>query len=80
METAGPGISHKSRLLLSLLAWLVGYLAIDRFYLGQVGTGILKLVTFGGVGIWYLIDLILAVAGKRKDNKGLLIREWDPKP
>lgn len=42
-----------------LLSILVGSLGIDRFYMGYVGLGILKLITFGGFGIWWLIDLIL---------------------
>ena len=42
-----------------LLSILVGSLGVDRFYMGYVGLGILKLVTLGGFGIWWLIDLIL---------------------
>lgn len=42
-----------------LLSILVGSLGIDRFYMGYIGTGILKLITLGGFGLWWLIDLIL---------------------
>jgi TM2 domain-containing membrane protein YozV len=49
---------------------------VDRFYLGSIGTGILKLITGGGFGIWWLIDFIMAVAGKRKDKEGKLISKW----
>ena len=42
-----------------LLSILVGSLGIDRFYMGYIGLGILKLITLGGFGIWWLIDLIL---------------------
>jgi len=42
-----------------LLSIFLGSLGIDRFYMGYVGTGILKLITFGGLGIWALIDIIL---------------------
>ena len=38
-------------------------MGIDRFYLGKGGTGFLKLITFGGFGIWYLIDVFM-IAGK----------------
>lgn len=42
-----------------LLSIFLGNLGVDRFYMGYIGTGILKLITFGGLGIWWLIDLIL---------------------
>ena len=43
---------------------------LDRFYLGHVGLGIGKLLTFGGCGIWYLIDVILIAIGNVTDSKG----------
>lgn len=61
---------QKSFVATWLFAWLLGYLAIDRFYLGKIGTGILKLITFGGFGLWYLIDLILVLAGGQHDKQG----------
>ena len=49
----------KSWMAALLLSVFVGSLGIDRFYLGKVGTGILKLLTFGGFGVWWLVDVIL---------------------
>jgi TM2 domain-containing membrane protein YozV len=69
-------ISPKSRLANSLLAWFLGGLGVDRFYLGKIGTGILKLITAGGFGIWWLIDLIMALTGASKDKDGLPIKNW----
>lgn len=63
--------SEKTFLVTWILSLLLGFLAVDRFYLGKVGTGILKLLTFGGFGIWYLIDLILVLTGAQKDKQGL---------
>lgn len=46
-------------LLALLLSIFFGSLGIDRFVMGHVGLGILKLITFGGFGIWWLVDVIL---------------------
>lgn len=60
----------KSKTLALILSILLGEFGIDRFYLGYIGTGILKLLTFGGFGIWYLIDVIRIWTGKMDDAKG----------
>ncbi|GAB3124429.1 TM2 domain-containing protein [Glaciibacter psychrotolerans] len=63
--------SEKSFVVTWLLAMLLGSLGIDRFYLGKIGTGILKLITLGGFGIWTLIDLIIVLVGATRDKQGL---------
>ncbi|MET3903274.1 Ltp family lipoprotein [Paenarthrobacter sp. 4246] len=63
--------SNKSFLVTWLLSLLLGVFGVDRFYLGKVVTGILKLITFGGLGIWALIDLILVLANQTRDKRGL---------
>lgn len=60
----------KSWTVTLLLAIFLGGLGIDRFYLGKIGTGILKLITFGGFGIWWLIDIILVVTNSTRDSQG----------
>ena len=47
-------------LIVLVISFLGGYLGLDRFYRGQVGWGIVKLITLGGAGIWYLVDLAIA--------------------
>jgi len=42
-----------------VLSILFGSLGVDRFMMGRIGLGILKLITFGGFGVWWLIDVIL---------------------
>jgi hypothetical protein len=70
-----PGLfSDKDWLTAVLLSLFVGWLGVDRFYIGQTGLGILKLITLGGCGIWYVIDIILFVVGNVKDAKGLPLR------
>ena len=60
----------KRKMVALLLSIILGELGIDRFYLGYIGLGILKLLTGGGLGIWWLVDLILIATGKMKPKDG----------
>ena len=53
-----------------VLSVVLGYLAVDRFYLGRTFTGLLKLFTLGGFGIWYIIDVVLIATGALKPRRG----------
>ena len=57
-----------------LLALFLGGLGIHRFFVGKIGTGILQLLTLGGLGIWALIDVIMIAVGAFKDKAGLPIK------
>ncbi len=75
--SASTATSEKSFLTTWLLALLVGLLGVDRFYLGKVGTGLLKLITFGGIGVWALIDLIMVLTGATRDKAGRPLAGYD---
>ena len=64
------GNEMKSKVVALILSIFLGELGIDRFYLGYIGTVILKLITCGGFGIWWLIDLIMIATGKLKPKDG----------
>lgn len=53
-----------------LLSKFLGVFGVDRFYLGSFWLGVLKLVTFGGLGIWAIVDLFLAGMGLMRDGEG----------
>ena len=79
MDTSA--ISPKSRLVALLFCLFLGLLGVHRFYVGKVGTGILQLLTLGGIGIWVLIDLIMIAAGSFRDKQGLRLFRWtEPGP
>ena len=63
----GPGKSFITTWILSLL---LGSLGVDRFYLGKIGTGVAKLLTAGGLGIWSIVDLIITLTGNARDKDG----------
>ncbi len=58
-----------------ILSIFLGYLGIDRFYVGQIGLGVLKLLTGAGCGIWYIIDIIIIATGKFTDSQGRVIKQ-----
>jgi len=51
--------NYKYLLTGTILSWTLGYIGADRFYKGEVLIGLLKLITFGGFVIWYLVDAII---------------------
>jgi hypothetical protein len=63
----------KSLLTTWLIAYFFGAIGGDRFYLRQVRTGILKLLTFGGLGVWTFVDVVRTGFGNRKDKEGRLL-------
>ena len=64
---------QKSWLVTLLLCLFTGTLGVHRFYVGKIGTGILQLLTFGGFGIWTLVDFILIACNRFTAAKGNLI-------
>ncbi len=69
-------ISSKSRLISFLLCVFLGYLGVHRFYVGKIGTGLLMLCTAGGLGVWWLIDVIFIACGSFRDKDGQRVSSW----
>ena len=73
-------ISPKSRLVALLLCLFLGLLGVHRFYAGKIGTAVLMIVTAGGLGVWWLIDLIFIACGSFRDKQGKRVYYWtEPK-
>lgn len=71
---AAAQVSTKGMVPAALLCFFLGGLGIHRFYVGKIGTGILMILTLGGLGIWTIIDFVMIIVGSFKDKQGLPLR------
>ena len=60
-----------------LLSFFLGFFGADRFYLGKSSSALLKLVTFGGLGYWIIIDFFITLFGAQRDARGLRLARYD---
>src|SRR5256885_6369686 len=71
-----PDVSKRSRGVALLLSFFGGVFGLHRFYVDKPRTAIAMLCTFGGMGVWYLYDLVLIAAGEFRDSDDLPLRQW----
>lgn len=71
-------VSDKSRGIAFILALVLGIFGAHRFYVGKPGTAILMICTGGGLGIWYLYDVVMVASGQFRDADGRRVLRWDP--
>ncbi len=76
LTATGEPASAKSRLAATLLCFFLGGIGIHRFYVGKIGTGILMIVTLGGLGVWVLIDFIMILIGSFRDIDRKVLSNW----
>jgi hypothetical protein len=72
----GEPISPKSRAVAAILAWTLGIFGVHRFYVGKTGTGILMIVTLGGLVVWTLIDFVIILVGNFRDKENRVLLNW----
>ncbi|AGK95817.1 TM2 domain-containing protein [Clostridium pasteurianum] len=66
-------LNYKDPIVVFLISIFFGYLGVDRFILGQVGLGIIKLITLGGFGIWAIIDWFTVMKRTKEKNYNMLL-------
>ena len=71
-----PEVSKRSRGVALGLCFFGGIFGLHRFYVDKPKTAIAMILTFGGMGVWYLYDLVLIVAGEFRDAQELPVRSW----
>jgi len=71
-----PEVSERSRSVALVLGMVGGVFGLHRFYTGRVQSGVAMVVTFGGLGIWWLYDMVTLVAGEFRDADDLPLRNW----
>lgn len=74
MTIENEQLSDKGFVPTLLLCFFLGGFGVHRFYTGKIGTGLLMLVTLGGLGIWTLIDFVRIAIGSFCDSEGRLIK------
>lgn len=72
-----PKDKRRHFLAVFFFSFMWGTFGADRFYLGKYGTGFLKLITFGGFGLWTLVDLTLVMYGAMRDSDGNEMLEYE---
>lgn len=69
--------SHLSRTAALGLAVLLGGLGAHRFYAGRIPTGLLMLLTLGGLGFWWIVDVVMVASGEFRDSEGRRLVYWE---
>ena len=69
-------MSQKRILPAFLLCFFAGPLGMHRFYVGKAKTGVIQLLTLGGLGVWALIDFVMIMMGNFTDGEDRKITEW----
>jgi len=71
-----PEISERSRGVALALGFFGGFFGLHRFYVGKPQSGVAMILTLGGLGVWWLYDMVLLATGEFRDADDLPLRNW----
>lgn len=71
-----PQQSERSRSVGLVLGMLGGVFGLHRFYAGRTQSGVIMAITFGGLGMWWLYDMVMLISGEFRDADDLPLRNW----
>ena len=72
-----PGVSPYSRSVAMIFVLLLGIFGGHRFYTGRIGSGLAMIFTLGGLGLWWLFDIVMVATGQFRDVDGKQVTEWE---
>ena len=75
-QIAKPDQSESNKTILPIVLFLILLPTVHRFYVGKTGTGLLFFFTVGGLGIWWIYDVIISITGNFTDKQGRKITRW----
>jgi TM2 domain-containing membrane protein YozV len=59
------------------LTGILGVFGGHRFYTGRIGSGLAMIFTLGGLGLWWLFDIVMVATGQFRDVDGKQVTEWE---
>jgi len=69
-------VSTRKILPALLLCFFCGIFGTHRFYVGKFGSGILQMLTLGGLLFWVLFDMVIIITGHFTDVDGATLKQW----
>jgi TM2 domain-containing membrane protein YozV len=75
-EIAKPDQNESNKTILPIVLFLILLPTVHRLYVGKIGTGLLFFFTVGGLGIWWIYDVIISITGNFTDKQGRKITRW----
>ena len=77
MSDEAPPVSERSRGVALGLCVVGGVFGLHRFYAGRTASGVWMCLTLGGLGIWYLYDVVVLAVGEFRDGEGRRVARWE---